>query len=108
MDENFIVVRNDTYYSNWTTQKLVEQAYQIVGSEVIFMRERILVDDFSNDSDTSANSSQSDVLNFKELTIDPNPVYPLTTLTLLNTSFNGTYAVKEWVYRQLDDANLMN
>ena len=32
MDENFIVVRNDTYYSNWTTQKLVEQAYQIVGT----------------------------------------------------------------------------
>ena len=53
MDENFIVVRNDTFYSNWTSDKLVEQAYQIFDTEIVFMRERVLVDDFSN---TSANN----------------------------------------------------
>ena len=44
--------------------------------------------------------------------IDTSPIYPLTVLTLCNTTtnmnFSDTYSVKEWVYRQLDDAGSTN
>lgn len=95
MSEDFIVLRNDTYYYPYYGEyKLVEQAYQIIENEIVFLRDKVLVDDYSNATNTGVNSTLSDLSCFMNLAVDPNPINPLTTLTLCNTTSNGTYVVK--------------
>ena len=105
VSENFILQRNDTIgFDSYYNEKVVEEAYQVVGEDIVFFRERVLYDDTFYTGSSHISSNDTDINKLLYVGFDPNETQKLVVFTVINSTIdNTTYVVKEWVYGSLTD-----